>query len=532
MFYFVITSLLPPPPLVSSGPDWCSLNLGTVFCLGCSGVHRSLGSHISRVRSLLLDSIDPLSLGLLACTGNTLVNAVYEADVSAQTGWTKPQGGASTPRSELERFIRAKYEHAAFVDVRAGAPASFASSPPAPQPESATDEAREEAGGALMSASSDQDAEYITAGGAAAAPHPSSSSSNGPPAPAGPRTSASIAAEQRTAQAAASRDLVRAAAAGDVAAMVGCLARGATQVLVESPPVHIRGAGTTGDGVGAGLTGDDAAQRGVGVDDSCRDAASAFNGRVRAGGLTASSSTVISTTTALHAAVAGGHLFAATLLCHTSGWSGGTEDGEGGNSWESLLLSIAEAHDGNSSRNDASAGVSGGAHAIAGGNNPSAASIGAAVGAAAASAFSPSSPLTVTDLSRVLPAMAQLLLSSSDRVRGLDLARATLMLPPPPPSPRFAERRQSVGVAAAAPTGMIVASSPHAVAPSPTASAGNTAVITVPPSSAAATGSGAVVHPSVPSAPPAGSFVSADLETMLLVLAAARAERLSELDAC
>ncbi|VDN32749.1 unnamed protein product [Gongylonema pulchrum] len=36
-------------------PDWASLNLGTLICIECSGIHRNLGSHISKVRSLDLD---------------------------------------------------------------------------------------------------------------------------------------------------------------------------------------------------------------------------------------------------------------------------------------------------------------------------------------------------------------------------------------------------------------------------------------------------------------------------------------------
>lgn len=36
-------------------PDWASLNLGVLMCIECSGIHRNLGSHISKVRSLDLD---------------------------------------------------------------------------------------------------------------------------------------------------------------------------------------------------------------------------------------------------------------------------------------------------------------------------------------------------------------------------------------------------------------------------------------------------------------------------------------------
>jgi Putative GTPase activating protein for Arf len=31
------------------GPEWASLNLGVLFCAACSGVHRHLGVHISKV---------------------------------------------------------------------------------------------------------------------------------------------------------------------------------------------------------------------------------------------------------------------------------------------------------------------------------------------------------------------------------------------------------------------------------------------------------------------------------------------------
>lgn len=39
----------------SIDPDWASLNLGSLICIECSGIHRNLGTHISKVRSLGLD---------------------------------------------------------------------------------------------------------------------------------------------------------------------------------------------------------------------------------------------------------------------------------------------------------------------------------------------------------------------------------------------------------------------------------------------------------------------------------------------
>lgn len=37
------------------GPEWASVNLGVLMCIECSGIHRNLGSHISKIRSLGLD---------------------------------------------------------------------------------------------------------------------------------------------------------------------------------------------------------------------------------------------------------------------------------------------------------------------------------------------------------------------------------------------------------------------------------------------------------------------------------------------
>lgn len=51
------------------------------FILECSGVHRSLGVHYSKVRSLTLDDWEPEILKVLAEVGNSVVNEVYEYNV-------------------------------------------------------------------------------------------------------------------------------------------------------------------------------------------------------------------------------------------------------------------------------------------------------------------------------------------------------------------------------------------------------------------------------------------------------------------
>ncbi|KAJ2575549.1 hypothetical protein EV177_010989, partial [Coemansia sp. RSA 1804] len=48
-------------------PEWCSLSLACLVCIECSGIHRSLGTHVSKVRSLTLDvtSFTPPTIAML-----------------------------------------------------------------------------------------------------------------------------------------------------------------------------------------------------------------------------------------------------------------------------------------------------------------------------------------------------------------------------------------------------------------------------------------------------------------------------------
>ncbi|XP_066890364.1 arf-GAP with coiled-coil, ANK repeat and PH domain-containing protein 2 isoform X8 [Kogia breviceps] len=102
-------------------PRWASINLGITLCIECSGIHRSLGVHFSKVRSLTLDTWEPELLKLMCELGNDVINRVYEANVE-KMGIKKPQPGQ---RQEKEAYIRAKYVERKFVDKY-----SISSSPP------------------------------------------------------------------------------------------------------------------------------------------------------------------------------------------------------------------------------------------------------------------------------------------------------------------------------------------------------------------------------------------------------------------
>uniref|UniRef100_A0A3B4A958 Arf-GAP domain-containing protein n=1 Tax=Periophthalmus magnuspinnatus TaxID=409849 RepID=A0A3B4A958_9GOBI len=60
-------------------PTWASLNLGALLCIECSGIHRNLGTHVSRVRSLDLDDLPRELTLVLSAIGNHLVNSIWEA---------------------------------------------------------------------------------------------------------------------------------------------------------------------------------------------------------------------------------------------------------------------------------------------------------------------------------------------------------------------------------------------------------------------------------------------------------------------
>lgn len=92
-------------------PTWASANLGVFLCLNCSGVHRSLGVHITQVRSITMDAWFPDQIKTMQTVGNARARAYWEANVPV--GHFIPDENAS--RSEMEVWIKAKYEQRRFV---------------------------------------------------------------------------------------------------------------------------------------------------------------------------------------------------------------------------------------------------------------------------------------------------------------------------------------------------------------------------------------------------------------------------------
>ncbi|XP_017685054.1 PREDICTED: arf-GAP with GTPase, ANK repeat and PH domain-containing protein 1 isoform X10 [Lepidothrix coronata] len=79
----------------AQNPDWASLNLGALICIECSGIHRNLGTHLSRVRSLDLDDWPIELIKVMSAIGNELANSVWEEN---SQGHMKPSSDSSRLR--------------------------------------------------------------------------------------------------------------------------------------------------------------------------------------------------------------------------------------------------------------------------------------------------------------------------------------------------------------------------------------------------------------------------------------------------
>uniref|UniRef100_A0AAR2J837 Arf-GAP with coiled-coil, ANK repeat and PH domain-containing protein n=1 Tax=Pygocentrus nattereri TaxID=42514 RepID=A0AAR2J837_PYGNA len=101
-------------------PRWASINLGILLCIECSGIHRSLGVHCSKVRSLTLDSWEPELVKLMCEVGNTVINQIYEG-ACEERGLKKPSPNSS--RQEKEAWIKAKYVERKFLKKMCGSAA-------------------------------------------------------------------------------------------------------------------------------------------------------------------------------------------------------------------------------------------------------------------------------------------------------------------------------------------------------------------------------------------------------------------------
>uniref|UniRef100_A0A8C1R2S7 Arf-GAP with SH3 domain, ANK repeat and PH domain-containing protein 3 n=1 Tax=Cyprinus carpio TaxID=7962 RepID=A0A8C1R2S7_CYPCA len=98
----------------ASNPTWLSTNLGVLICIECSGIHREMGVHYSRIQSLTLDVLGTSELLLANSVGNAGFNEIMEANLSADI----PKPNPSSDMQVRKDFITAKYTEKRFVQKK------------------------------------------------------------------------------------------------------------------------------------------------------------------------------------------------------------------------------------------------------------------------------------------------------------------------------------------------------------------------------------------------------------------------------
>ena len=95
----------------NSPPSRASINLGVFICIKCSGVHRELGTHISKIKSVNLDIWSDDILEKFKKIDNKISNDYWEYNLKKD----EFNQMRNNPYKIME-FIRNKYEYKKYIN--------------------------------------------------------------------------------------------------------------------------------------------------------------------------------------------------------------------------------------------------------------------------------------------------------------------------------------------------------------------------------------------------------------------------------
>ncbi|XP_063396611.1 ARF GTPase-activating protein GIT2-like isoform X1 [Mytilus trossulus] len=100
-------------------PTWASINRGVLICDECCSVHRSLGRHISQIKSLNKGQWSPTLLSMVQHLANHGANSIWEhslLDPSQSKHGKKKPGPRDQVHPVKAEFIRSKYQFLQFIN--------------------------------------------------------------------------------------------------------------------------------------------------------------------------------------------------------------------------------------------------------------------------------------------------------------------------------------------------------------------------------------------------------------------------------